>query len=328
MQRKIILLGSILAISSTTLALQMGAKSHPAPLQVDGSENLIARLASAKGGETLRLPPGDYGTVKFPPRTYSPALAIIADQARFTSLILRNVEGIKITGGVIIGTGGKSYGINISQVKNVTIADMTITKAHRGIVMGRSENVNIVGNRLIGLLSDGIDLANVSKVSVRGNTCRDFSPSPATFDSAGKRLTVGDHPDCIQGWSRPPTPTSDVTIENNDADGSMQGIFLGNHIRNGVDDGGFDRVVIKSNRIRVDHPNGIVLINGRNSEVTDNKISTIPGSINTRSGTPVRTMIRVKEGAGNTVCGNTISDFPNSPFTKPCTKRSNISRPL
>lgn len=110
-----------------------------------------------------------------------------------------------------------------------------------------------------------------------------------------------------------------MIVENNDIDGVMQGVFFGNHVRNGVDDGGFDRVIIRNNRVRVDHPNGIVLANGRNSVVTGNHVSTLPGAVNPRRpGARVRTMIRVGGGTNNQVCENIASDFPGSPFTFPC----------
>lgn len=315
----------VLALSGGTVAMQLARpetdpRGKASGNQTDAGTRLVARLKSTRGGETITLAPGDYGVVKFPARTFQPAIRIVADKARFTGLVLRGVTGVTISGGTVNGPGGRSYGITIGDTRDLTLENMTITGAHRGIVLGQSDRVTIVNNRLTGLISDGIDIARASNITVRGNSCSNFSPTPTTFDAAGKRLTVGDHPDCIQAWSRPiSAPTSDIVVENNRIEGAMQGVFFGNHVRKGVDDGGFDRVVIRNNRIRIDHPNGIVLMNGRNSVVTGNEVSTLPGSINSRRpDRPVRAMIRVKEGAGNRVCGNRIADFPRDLAARRC----------
>ena len=315
-RRSVVIVLGVLAASGAALAMQGRAKRDLAGM--GPGERLVARLETAKGGETITLAPGEYGVVKFPARTYVPAITLMAGSARFTGLVLKKVEGVSINGGTVTGPGGRSYGVLINGARNITVEGMTITGAHRGIVLGRSDRVRVSGNTLTGLLSDGIDVSNASNVVVRGNTCRDFSPRPTTFDAAGKRLTVGDHPDCIQGWSRPPTPMSDVLVENNDMEGKMQGVFFGNHVRNGVNDGGYDRIIIRNNRVRVTHPNGIVIYDARDSIVTGNTVSTYPGPVNPRSGRPNRSNIRVKDGVRTIVCGNRIADFPNTPPTRRC----------
>lgn len=281
--------------------------------------NLERALEQAGGGAKIVLTPGDYGAVAFPARNFRPALQIDARAARFTGITLAKVSGVAIKGGTLRGPGGRSYGISISEARNIRISDMRIGGAHRGIVVNQSENVTLIGNKLTGLISDGINVAYSKRIRVERNSCADFRPTPAIYDATGKRLRDGDHADCIQAWSRPQfAPTSDLTIVGNEADGLMQGIFLGNHVRDGVDDGGFDRVVIRGNRVRVGMPNGILVSNARGGEVTDNVVRTTPGAVlPNRPGWAVRAKLLVKDSTVR-VCGNSVESLPGSPGTEPC----------
>lgn len=279
---------------------------------------LLARLHAAKGGDRIVLPPGDYGAVKIAGLAFSPQVRLDGAGATFSSLVLDGVSGLALAGGTVRGLGGRSYGINIRSVKDVAIERMTVTGAHRGLVIGGSDGLLLSDLNLTGLLSDGIDLAMSRNVVIRRISCSNFTPTATTFDAAGKRLTVGDHPDCIQAWSRPKAPpVSDVLIEDSRMEGKMQGIFFGNHVRNGVDDGGYDRITIRNNRIRVMHPNGIALMDARDSRVTGNVVENMPGGVNPRRpDSPVRTWLRVSGTVA--ACGNTVPDFPRDPSTRKC----------
>ncbi|WP_377845467.1 NosD domain-containing protein [Bosea sp. UC22_33] len=280
---------------------------------------LSSMLKAASGGETIVLAPGDYGAMQFPQKAYSPAIRIQAQQANFTGLILASLSGVTIDGGTIVGPGGRSYGVSIREARNIRIANMTISGAHRGIVVNQGEDVALVGNRLTELISDGINVAYSRRVRIERNSCRDFRPTPAVYDAAGNRLKDGDHADCIQAWSRPAfPPTSDLTIIDNEADGLMQGIFLGNHVRDGIDDGGFDRVVIRGNRVRVGVPNGITVSGLRQGEVIDNVVDTTPGATLPKPPhRPVRAKLMVL-GTDVVQCGNRVVDMPNLPGQTPC----------
>lgn len=276
-------------------------------------------LGRARGGQTIVLAPGNYGTVVFPRREFQPALKVDARAATFTGVVLQNVSGVEIEGGTVVGPGGRSYGISIRNARDVRIANMRITGAHRGIVVNQGEGITLFGNTLTGLISDGINIAYSRGVRIENNSCSDFNPTPAVYDSSGARLRDGDHPDCIQAWSRPQfAPTSELVIVNNTADGNMQGVFLGNHIRQGVNDGGFDAVIVRGNRVRVSVPNGIFVSSARNSEVTDNVVSTIPGSrLPNRPEREVRAKL-LAEGPQIRVCGNRVESLPKNPGQEPC----------
>lgn len=281
---------------------------------------LLNDLARARGGESLSLAPGDYGAFKIVNREFKPAVRIVANGARFTSIVLTNVAGLAIEGGTVTGAGERSIGIDVKNGQDLSFQRMTITGAHRGIAIGRSNGVLLNDLTLTGLGSDGVDLALSRRITLRGIRCSNFSPTHSVYDASGKLIKVGDHPDCIQAWSRPAMPpVADILVEDSQIEGDMQGIFFGNHVRDGVDDGGFDRIRIRNNTIRVNRYNAIVIIDGRNSEIVNNRVSTLPGGVNTRRPNAViRAGIRVKGGKDNMFCANKVSDFPSGPGTMAC----------
>ncbi|WP_171003921.1 NosD domain-containing protein [Sphingopyxis sp. L1A2A] len=279
-------------------------------------------IASARGGETIALPVDMTGVLTIRRKTFSPAITIDAKAATLSGIVLDQVDGVVIKGGTIIGPGGRSYGVSIRSSANIRIADMQITGAHRGVVVNESHDIALTGLNLVGLISDGINIALSRKVLVERNRCRDFRPNIATFDATGKRIRDGDHPDCIQAWSRPAAPpVSDISVIGNDMDGAMQGIFFGNHVRGGVDDGGFDRILIKDNFVRVSYPHAIALFDVRGATITGNRISTVPGAmLPNRPHRPVVARMNLR-GSGIEACGNSVQRVgrePQNPGTSRC----------
>ncbi|MDZ3833684.1 MAG: NosD domain-containing protein [Sphingopyxis sp.] len=280
------------------------------------------QIASARGGETIVLPAGMTGVLTIRRKTFSPAITIDAGAATLTGIVLDQANGVTVKGGTIIGPGGRSYGVSIRSSENIRIADMQITGAHRGVVVNESHGITLTGLNLVGLISDGINIALSRKILIERNRCRDFRPNIATFDASGKRIRDGDHPDCIQAWSRPTAPpVSDVSVIGNDMDGAMQGIFFGNHVRGGIDDGGFDRIVIKDNVVRVSYPHAIALIDVRGATITGNRISTVPGAVQPNQ--PHRPVVARMNLRGSDIkaCDNSVQRVgrePQNPGTSRC----------
>ncbi len=303
-----------LAATFLMLASQAYAATLPA-----NSANLDAVLRAAGPGDTVLLAPGDYGTVTIKDRHWKRPIILDAHAAVFSQILIDNAGGIELRGGKIIGVGALSHGITLSQASSIAIEGMNISKVHAGIVVSISSKISIIGNILENLTSDGIDISSSSSIIVTSNICRGFFPRAATYDNFGRIEKDGDHPDCIQAWSRRElAPTSDLTITNNSSSGNMQGISLFNHVRHGVDDGGFDRVKILNNEIVTSAPNAISLYQGRNSLVAGNRVSSIPGSVIGVSGKRVKANINVFGGRENVVCGNVILDLPLVTATAPC----------
>jgi hypothetical protein len=293
-------------LSALVLAAALGSACSASVAQDGGIDQLVAR---ADDGATIVLPAGSTGRLTIERRSFSPAITIDASAAVLTGVVLNRVDGVTIRGGAIIGPGGRSYGVSIRNSGHISVRDMTISGAHRGVVVNDSHDVELIGLNLTGLISDGINVALSRRVVIERNRCRNFTPRIATYAADGSRIRDGDHPDCIQAWSRPTRPPSaDISVIDNDIDGAMQGIFFGNHVRGGVDDGGFDNIIIRNNRVRVGYPNGIVLGNVRNATITGNQISTTPGAV-----MPNRPSRRITanmrfSGVGITACNNAIVD--------------------
>lgn len=299
-----------IALGGVALALQSGATPSVAQ----------AMVFAARPGQTITLPAGNHGALVITNLRFDQPIRINASAARFSSIVIRNSRGITIDGGTVIGPGGRSYGVQIDRSNRIAVNDMAISGSHRGMVIGRSTDVQAVGNQFVGVLAEGVNVAQSQRVLIERNICRDFNPIPPTYRADGSLLRDGDHPDCIQGWSRPDSPpTSDVRIIGNRAEGYMQGIFFGNHVRDGVDDGGFDRITIRDNIVRVSMSNGISLGSARNSEVINNQVLTIPGSVSVRDRTrAIRATMHIRRGVNVLACGNRVDAVPNAPGQLPC----------
>jgi hypothetical protein len=301
-------------------------------------------FARAKAGDTILLAAGEYAGVRLAGRRFAPALTLDSSKARFVGLELRNVEGLSIKGGQYLlpaavihprtgqpvfgsairmdgvrdvsvhaprlqGPGGdtadapfgEGYGVFIVGSAKITVEDGAFSGFKTGLVLGRIEGFRLVRNRFAHMRSDGIQVAESRQGLIESNVCGET------------RIRDQEHPDCIQLWSRPTSPpTADITIRGNRANGKMQGIFMGNHVRNGVDDGGFDRILIEGNDLTVAFPNGIALHSGRESVVRNNKVVTYPGA-RWRAG------ISLLKGSVER-CGNSVAAGANRPsmIDKPC----------
>lgn len=303
-----------------TSGIAVALQSSPKP----GAGTASQIIAQAKSGNQIILPPLVNGeTLNITNRKFSPAIKIDVSRISLGGVVIRNSSGIILHGGRINGPGGRSYGINVVSSNNVRIQRMTISGAHRGIVISKSQDVAVEGNRLTGLIAEGVNIAQSQRVLISGNTCSDFNPTMGSWSADGKRIQDGDHPDCIQAWSRPESaPTSDVKVINNEMQGFMQGIFFGNHVRGGVDDGGFDRIEISNNRVHISLPNGVSLYSARNSKVVNNKISTVPGARSQRPPhNPVKASLRVIDTVATVACGNTVAGLTKAQFgTEPCAR--------
>lgn len=228
---------------------------------------LPAQIARAGPGATITLAPGDYGTVTITRRVTRP-IVINAAAARLR-VVFRRASGFELRGGSIAGAHGRGaagYGVSIDHSDHITIAGSAFSDSQRGIVINASTDVLVSRSTFIGLVVDGINIAGSQRVTVRDSACRDFNSGEA-------------HPDCIQMWSRPGAITSDVLITGNQALGhGMQGFTAFNHVRNGVDDGGFDRIAIVGNTVVGDYPQGVALYDCRRCRVTGNRTSRLPGA--------------------------------------------------
>lgn len=290
-------------------------------------------LAKAKGGQTIVLAPGVFSDVVISGRHYSPSITIEAKDAKLVSwtmkdvsgviirhahvspdgpkispktgkplygnsLLMQNVSEIEVSDSTFEGPGqadakvsgvfGDGYGLNIHGGRKLTIARNAFSGLKIGLLISETDGFQVADNTFTSMRSDGMDVALSHNGVIEGNHCW------------GTVVRTQEHPDCIQMWSRPPaTPTSDMVVRHNKVEGDTQGISLFNHVRDGVDDGGFDRILIEDNDVSVTASQAIAIVGGRNSIIRNNRVTSLPGgpyraSINTYSSDVVR-------------CGNVVS---------------------
>lgn len=169
----------------------------------------------------------------------------------------------RFAGDLSTGTGtpadgfGNGIGLDVVGSTGIRLEDSLFESWHRGAVFARSRDLNIKGNKLRGLRSDGLNFAEVSNVVIERNTLTSFKTS----------LRTGDHPDMIQFWTgRTKSPSTDILIKDNildigDGDWT-QSIFMRNEE---VDSGRagpdmyYRNVQIIGNFIRNGHVHGITV---------------------------------------------------------------------
>lgn len=264
--------------------------------------SLAKVLAAAHPGDTVRLVAGRYGTVAVKSRTFDPPLTIDASSATLSGVQIVNSTGVRWTGGTLQGdpknTAAANYGVLASLSQGITVDSVHISDYRVGIVFDRVTGGAITGNWLSRMSTDGVDLAASRGVAVAHNACSEFSPAPTA------------HPDCIQLWSLPTLPpAADITITANSMVGSMQGISLFNHVTNGVDEGGFDRISIAGNTVLNTFGDGITVESCRGCSVRNNSVGSLPNYIN-------KAQLYVTGGSVEQ-CGNTVTMVPRQ-ATPPC----------
>lgn len=225
----------------------------------------------------------------------------------WTGLRLDRVAGLTIKDVDLVGPGAEDarladgYGVFVNGGSGVMISGLRASGYKSGVVISRVDGFEVTGCGLSRMRSDGVQIAESRNGRIAGNVIH------------GTRILGDEHPDGIQIWSRPTSPpTADIVIEDNLIVGETQGISGFNHVRAEVNDGGFDRITIRRNRVVGGYPHGIALVEGRDCIVTDNAVSTYPGSRWRASINLVRCERTVRDG--NTVAagaGKPSADDPS-----------------
>lgn len=149
------------------------------------------------------------------------------------------------------------FGLSLRDVRGAVIEENEITGFLRGLTVGASSDLQIRGNDLHGLRSDGMNFAGVERVVIEENRIRDFNRAPQ----------LRDHADMIQFWTAgTDKPSSDITIRNNVLN-SGSGLFTQSiFMRNELVDGGkagremfYRDITIEGNVIINAHLHGISL---------------------------------------------------------------------
>lgn len=295
-----------LAACVAVFLLTWAQSAHAATLTATPA-TLDAVLAQAQGGDTVVLGAQAYpGPILLRDRAFAPPLTLDARGATVTNGAFRNVSGVRVIGGTWLngcttfpcykvalafyGGGGVAVmdaraigpeesrpgfmavaadgaGLRFDGVSGAEVSGSSFAGFKTGLTFSETSDFKAIGNHFTRMRSDGIDVALSRRGLIEGNVC-----------DATRILTV-EHPDCVQMWSRPTAPpTADITIRRNKAVGETQCFSGFNHVRDGVDDGGFDRITVEGNICAGGDPQGIGLYAVRGLVLKNNTVSTLAGS--------------------------------------------------
>jgi hypothetical protein len=312
-------------------------------------QTLQTVLSSAGPGSRIVLTPGRYGPVRLNGAGLAPGLQIDAGQAEVQAWFFKDAKGLTLTGGnwfpgparahprtglpthdaalrcdgcadltvenaVFKGPDNELAGraIQIVGAERVTVRDSRFRELMIAMSLLRVDGFVLTGNRCERLERDCIIVGESRNGLIAENHASESEPMPGT------------HPDGIQLFSRPSSPpTSDVVIRDNVVTGKTQGIFLGNHVRHGIDDGGFDRITIERNVVDVSFPQGLSVQSARGLTLRGNRVST-------HEGARWRASLNVKDSTDVRRCGNQVEPGAGKfgERDKPCPARGGAASSL
>ena len=267
---------------------------------------IAAMLAYASGGDTITLH-GRCDTITIRQK-YESTVTVDASKALVRGLVI-NGENIHWKGGVLTASGGLNangptgYAVRVFYGKSVTIEGALITDASRGVVLDRSEDINIIKNRFNGLRVDGIIASRVAGMKVTWNDFRNSKPNPSTCVSSDGQTAFevarrscegawrdGDHADAVQMRNG----ISDALIAFNRVTGQTQGLTQ----MDSVNDAPLKNVVIRKNAIATDGYHRLTLTRCYDCRIEGNYVRRQKGS--TKKAV-------ILEGMA-TRCGNFVED--------------------
>jgi parallel beta-helix repeat protein len=267
-----------------------------ATILVSNSDQLVAAVAKAVGGDTIALASGTYAAVGFQDLKFSVPLTIMSadpsGKAVLTGLALTNSSGVLIKDVVMADQSAStlydfqvksSSNISFDHVlirgeageagytaapfmvrdsTNVSITNSEITHSRYGISLLDNNGVTISQNYFHDLRTDGVRGGGNSNVSISGNYFTNFYPA------------AGDHPDAIQFWTTNTSASaSNISVTDNvivrGSGTAMQGVF----IRDESNALPYQNVLVKGNLVVGGMYNSIYVNNADNLSVVNNTVT-------------------------------------------------------
>jgi hypothetical protein len=257
-----------------------------------------------KPGDTLSLAPGSYSDLGFSKDLAFAGVTITSADPSHPAVLshfgLSNVSGLTFSNLVLDATGpmgvwqfnianssdihfdhvsvhgsldgdptNDANGILFTNAANISVTNSEFQQLGRAsLAVLQGSNIQISGNNVHDIRTDGFEFAQVDHVTISGNTFANFHP------------VAGDHSDAMQLWAANTTaPSHDITISGNvivvDDGASMQGIFLKTQSNLLV-----SNVTISNNLLYGTSFNGISVNYGDNVTITGNELLSIPGKGN------------------------------------------------
>lgn len=290
---------------------------------VSSVTELDAALQKASAGDTIELAAGDYSSMVIKNKNYGSGITITSADANNPAVI----EAFKISGssGITISnidfepqtkdgsfslltasssdihfdnitvtgpSGDTGYDLTSFMIRDssdVSVTNSEFTHTHNGISMLNNDGVEIDGNYIHDIRTDGIRGGGNSNVTISNNYITDFHP------------TATDHPDGIQLWTANTSDTAaNITITDNviyaEAGQAIQGIFVTDQ----AGDVYYSNLNISGNVLVGTRYNGITVSHVKSGTISDNTVIGIGDTVS---------WIRVGDESYVTVSNNTASKF-------------------
>ncbi|MFD1610308.1 right-handed parallel beta-helix repeat-containing protein [Sphingomonas tabacisoli] len=267
---------------------------------VSNTTQFNAALASAKGGDSIILAAGNYGSAYLQNKNFSSNVTIKSasstNKAHFDYVLVNNSSnmrfegldvghalapgeadynymmrvqsstGIKMVGMSIHGSldnnpANDGCGLYVTGSSNVQLMGTQFRDLYRGSYFEKDTNVTVSANNYQMIRMDGINVGKIDGIVIDKNVFSNFHP------------IAGDHADAIQFWQVNQTDgSSNITITNNTvmqgAGTGTQGIFISDP--NAV---GYKNVLIQNNLLYGnDQYHGISVAGGHGVQIIGNSV--------------------------------------------------------
>jgi hypothetical protein len=268
---------------------------------VSSRAGLVDAIARAESGDRIILAPGNYGSVDIRGKSWASDVMLVsasaANPAQIETLTVngvshlaikslqigrplnpgepnyaifgnfRNVSAVTLEGVFVRGSMDNNpvndgNGLNFVESRNVTVKASRFEQLGRGLSASGSTDIAFNNNVFRAMRTDGMNFANVQRVTIDGNKFSDFF------------VGEGDHPDAIQFWTAgTKQASSNIIIRNNQIfqgrGAGTQGIFLTDQVGTLP----YQNVRIENNLLYVyDGYNGIMVGHGRGIEIIGNSV--------------------------------------------------------
>jgi hypothetical protein len=303
-----------------------------------------AKLAVARGGDTLLLEPGTYAGWALKDLAFSPAVTITsadpshpATLTKFDAHHLKGVtfsnlemlvqapgyfdfkffdcsdlhfDHIDVHGSLNGDPHDDAEGLQIWGSTDVSVTNSEFHELKRAMAISTSTGVKVSDNLVHDLQITGFMFAASTQVSVTENAVWNIKP------------VAGDHPDAIQFLTAgTKTPSTDIVISGNviyrGKGSATQGIFL----RDQVGTLPYEGVTIAENLIVGTGYSGILVMGAKTLSVTGNELVSNPGSTN-------NTWILVQAAEGVTLSHNRAEQISVDTSTKVTQKANKLTDPV
>ncbi|QXQ06571.1 right-handed parallel beta-helix repeat-containing protein [Sphingosinicellaceae bacterium] len=273
-------------------------------LNVATNAQLVAALAVVKGGETILLAPGDYGTINIKAKIMTSDVTIKSADAnhdavfaniridKASGFVFNDVDvhrpltvvekdftqavyvsssshigfvGVDFTGSMDGNAFNDGMGLRIDNGTDIVVADSTFEQWNNAAVFSQLDRLTVVGNSVTGV-REGFDFVAVHDVTIAQNQFTSFTQTPT------------DHADAIQFWNNGANEgSSNVLIRDNvmlfGASGGVQGIF----IRAEDPAYRYSNFTIENNLYNGDARHGITVTGVDGGIVRGNTVTSAPG---------------------------------------------------